>query len=69
LKVGDVVEVHEGSRKHPQVLDTLRGVGRRTPEWLTFDATTLIGKVIAVPTREQIDAPVEEQLIVEFYSR
>ena len=69
LKVGDVIEVHEGSRKHPQILDTLRGVGRRSPEWLTFDATTLIGKVIAVPTRDQIDAPVEEQLIVEFYSR
>jgi small subunit ribosomal protein S4 len=69
LKVGDVIEVHEGSRKHPQLLDSLRGVGRRTPEWLSFDANTLTGKVLAIPARDQIDAPVEEQLIVEFYSR
>jgi small subunit ribosomal protein S4 len=69
LKVGDVIEVHEGSRKHPQLLESLRGVGRRAPEWLSFDATTLTGKVLSIPSRDQIDAPVEEQLIVEFYSR
>jgi small subunit ribosomal protein S4 len=50
-------------------MESLRGVGRRAPEWLQFDASTLSGKVLAAPKRDQIDSPVEEQLIVEFYSR
>ena len=39
------------------------------PKWLEFDANNMIGKVVAVPAREDIDLPVEERLIVELYSK
>jgi small subunit ribosomal protein S4 len=42
--------------------------GRGVPEWLTLDAA-MSGKVASVPTREQINLPVQEQLIVELYSK
>ncbi len=42
---------------------------RPTPEWISVDREKLTAKVLSLPTREQIEAPVEEQLIVEFYSR
>jgi small subunit ribosomal protein S4 len=69
LKVGDVVSVREASRKLPPLLESLRGTGRHIPEWLSFDPHSLSAKVLALPTRDQIDTDVEEQLIVEFYSR
>jgi small subunit ribosomal protein S4 len=69
VRVGEVISVHESSRKLPCMLESLRGMGRRIPEWLSFDAGQLSGKVLAVPTRDQIDSTVQEQLIVEFYSR
>ena len=43
--------------------------GRGVPEWLQFDAAALSGKIGSVPTREQINLPVQEQLIVELYSK
>ena len=69
VRVGDVITVHDNSRKLGPMLDSLRGMGRRIPEWLSFDATALVGKVVAVPTRDMIDTEVAEQLIVEYYSR
>ena len=42
---------------------------RPVPEWIDVDREKLTAKVIALPTREQIEAPVDEQLIVEFYSK
>lgn len=69
LRPGDTIEVHESSRKLPPMLAALSGTGRRIPEWLSLDANTLTARVLAAPAREQIDAPVEEQLIVEYYSR
>jgi small subunit ribosomal protein S4 len=69
VKIGDVVSIHNSSRKLPPMLSSLQGTGRRIPEWLSFDASQLSGKVLAAPSREQIDSTVQEQLIVEFYSR
>jgi small subunit ribosomal protein S4 len=69
LRVGDVVSVRAGSHKLPPLLESLRGTGRHIPEWLSFDPNTLTAKVLSLPTRDQIDTEVEEQLIVEFYSR
>lgn len=69
VRVGDVITVSENSRKLQPMLESLRGMGRRIPEWLTFDANSLTGKVLAVPTRDMIDTDVTEQLIVEYYSR
>lgn len=69
LKVGDVITVHENSRKLVPMLDALRGVGRHIPDWLALDTNTLTAKVLSLPTRDLIDTDVEEQLIVEYYSR
>jgi small subunit ribosomal protein S4 len=43
--------------------------GRGIPEWLLFDAAGLSGRISSLPTREQINLPVQEQLIVELYSK
>ena len=69
MRPGDTITVHENSRKLAPMLESLRGTGHRIPEWLTFDANSLTAKVVAAPTRDMIDTDVEEQLIVEYYSR
>ena len=43
--------------------------GRGIPEWLSFDASAISGRIVSMPTREQINLPVQEQLIVELYSK
>jgi small subunit ribosomal protein S4 len=69
LKVGDVISVRESSRQNASILHAVEEVkGRGVPEWLTLDAA-MSGKVVSVPTREQINLPVQEQLIVELYSK
>ncbi|MCR4433383.1 MAG: 30S ribosomal protein S4 [Caldiserica bacterium] len=70
LKPGDVIELKPGSRGIPMVQEGMEQVkGRRIPEWLRLDPDNFRGEVLAMPAREQIDAPVQEQLVVEFYSR
>ncbi|BDI31336.1 30S ribosomal protein S4 [Capsulimonas corticalis] len=69
VKPGDVITVHDNSRKLAPMLASLSGMGRHIPDWLNFDASTLTGKVVSLPTRDLIDTDVEEQLIVEYYSR
>jgi small subunit ribosomal protein S4 len=70
LKPGDVVTVRESSRTSPAVLHGLEEVkGRGVPEWLQFDAAAMSAKIASIPTREQINLPVQEQLIVELYSK
>ena len=69
VKVGDVVSVRESSRGNASILHAVEEVkGRGVPEWLSLDAA-MGGKVVSVPTREQINLPVQEQLIVELYSK
>ncbi len=65
-----VVAVKEGSRKNDFIrasVDTARGRG--VPEWLELDAENFRGRVLRLPTREDIKLPIQEQLIVELYSR
>jgi len=70
VKPGDIVAIRESSRKAPAVLHALEEVkGRGVPEWLQFDAEAMSAKVGSIPTREQINLPVQEQLIVELYSK
>lgn len=70
VKVGDELEVREGSRKSALVKEIVERAAEKTPPaWLEYDAEQAKGRVIALPTREQIDVPVEEHLIVELYSR
>jgi small subunit ribosomal protein S4 len=70
VKLHDEIKVHESSKQNAyfralgQVLEH-----RSVPEWLSLNAAELSGTVLALPTRAQIDVPLTEQLIVEFYSR
>ena len=68
LRSGDVVTIKATSRKHPTILHAMEEVkGRGIPGWLSFDGEN--GRVLSLPTREQINLPVQEQLIVELYSK
>jgi small subunit ribosomal protein S4 len=70
VKPGDVVSVRQSSRKNASILHAMEEVkGRGVPEWLQVDADQVSAKVSSVPTREQINLPVQEQLIVELYSK
>lgn len=69
LRPGDEIAVAESKRNSEPLVSNLRQRSVNVPEWLQFDATQLSGRVIARPTREQIDTDVEEQMIIEFYSR
>jgi len=69
LKSGDTVVVRESSRQNPTILHAQEEVkGRGVPEWISPEGE-LGGKVVSMPTREQINLPVQEQLIVELYSK
>ncbi len=70
VKAGDVVEIREkckGSERYKGVLEIT--AGRLVPEWLDSDQENLKGVVKELPTREVIDVPVDEMLIVELYSK
>ena len=70
VKPGDVVALRATSQKAPAVLHALEEVkGRGVPEWLSFDSAGFSAKISSIPTREQINLPVQEQLIVELYSK
>ena len=70
VKAGDVVEIKEkckGSQRYKDILEVTGG--RLVPEWLDVDAEALKGTVKELPSREAIDVPVNEVLIVELYSK
>jgi small subunit ribosomal protein S4 len=70
IREGDKVDVRDGSRKgeyFKNVTDSLRGAQR--PDWLTVDADKLSGSVTALPARDQMPLELNEQLVVEYYSR
>jgi len=70
LKIGDVIEVREKSRKIPVVLEAMETVVRREiPTWLEVDAGNFRGVVKAFPNREELTMPINEQLVVELYSK
>ena len=70
VKPGDVITVKEKTRQSVRIQGALAGVERRgVPEWLELNRETLAGTVKTMPNREEITLPIQEQLIVEFYSR
>jgi small subunit ribosomal protein S4 len=70
IRQGEVVAVRASSAENVTIQHAVEEVkGRGIPEWLTMEATGLAGRVSQLPTREQINLPVEEQLIVELYSK
>ncbi|MBX6722226.1 MAG: 30S ribosomal protein S4 [Dactylosporangium sp.] len=70
VRQGDRIAVREKSRKMLFFKDVAEGVYEATvPEWLSVDREALTGEVLRMPLREEIDAPIQESLIVEHYSR
>lgn len=70
VKTGDVVEIREKSRKMQILTDSLEAVVRRSmPQWLELEKDNFKGMVKAVPVREDITMPIQENQIVELYSR
>lgn len=71
VKVGDGITVRERTKKNQQILDSIGTVSGRggTPAWLELDAEGLKGTVVALPKRDDIQMPIDEQLIVELYSK
>ena len=70
VSAGDVIEIREKSKSSQRYKDILEVTGGRlVPAWLESNQEALSGTVKEVPTREQIDVPVNETLIVEFYSK
>lgn len=70
VKAGDVVEVMEKAKSSQRYKDVLEVTsGRMVPAWLDVDQENLRGTVKELPTREEIDVPVNEMLIVELYSK
>jgi small subunit ribosomal protein S4 len=70
VKPGDKVSVREKSRTKKRFIESLEGVERfGVPEWLELDKDNFTGTIKTAPNREAITLPIQEQLIVEFYSR
>ncbi len=70
VRPGDRIAVREGSRQRPyfreraEMLDEMR-----VPDWLSLDTEDLSARVLGMPRREHVDIPINEQLVVEYYSR
>ena len=70
VKVEDVVSVKERSRNIALIKESIESATRKgMPSWLSVDADNFSGRVVAFPKRDQITIPIQEQLIVELYSR
>jgi small subunit ribosomal protein S4 len=70
VKAGEVITVLGRSQKSVTIEHAMEEVkGRGVPEWLSFDGGAIAGRVVSMPTRAQINLPVQEQLIVELYSK
>ncbi len=70
VSVGDEISLREKSRKNEMITDNIEGAARRgIPSWLELDQANFKGTVKALPNRDEITMPIQEQLIVELYSK
>lgn len=70
VKPGDVVEVKGKSRKVPQILEAMETVVRRgIPNWIQIEKDKFKGVLESLPNREELTMPIQEQLIIELYSK
>lgn len=70
IKAGDVIQVAESSKESPLFKEIAESLAHKTvAAWLEISASDMSGKVVRYPTREEIDVPIAEHLIVELYSR
>lgn len=66
----DVIQVREKSKRVSTMVESLgQSGGRSRPDWLELDAEAMSGKVLSLPSRDQIDTEIRDQLVVEYYSR
>jgi len=68
INVGDVVAIKE-NKQELEAFKALKDVKVVLPKWLEFDSKTLVGKINALPQRDDIDLNVKEHLIIELYSK
>ena len=68
VKAGDQVAIKENKQGN-EMFKSLRGSKVVMPKWVEFDTNTFVGKIVTLPSREDVDADIKEQLIVELYSR
>jgi small subunit ribosomal protein S4 len=68
VKAGDVIKVKEKSVSSPKFKE-IKEMSISVPSWITVDVAKLEGKVVAMPSRDDIDTPIAEHLIVELYSK
>ena len=69
VEVGDVIAVKERSRSSAKFKSLVENFTRVVPNWLDIDAEKMSGKIVSLPTREDIDLDIAEHLIVELYSK
>ena len=70
VKAGDVIEVKEKSRNIPQILEAMETFVRRgIPNWIQVDKDKFKGVLVSLPNREELTMPIQEQLIIELYSK
>ena len=70
VKAGDVISVKEGSRKVQSIVDAMETVVRRgIPSWIEIEKEEFSGTLTAIPNREDLTMPIQEQLIIELYSK
>jgi len=69
VKVGDLISVREKSKSLEAVTDSLASRSAKRYPWLEWDGSTMTGKMVNLPTREEIPENIQEQLIVELYSK
>lgn len=70
IKPGDLVAVRPSSLKNPSITYAMEEVkGRGIPEWMEVNGEQMTGRLAATPTRDQLNLPIQEQLIVELYSK
>ena len=70
LNVGDEITVNENSKSSEKIKGLIESMQTKlTPKWLEVDKTNAVAKVAAIPARDDVDFPFEEQLIVELYSK
>lgn len=70
VRVGEVIELREKSRKNAKVGESLEAVARRgIPSWLELEKEQFRGRLVSLPAREDLTMPIKEQLIVELYSK
>lgn len=68
VKVGDEIAIKESSRNLPKFAQ-LKDMKIVVPKWLEFNTNTMVGKIIALPKRDDIDLNIQEHMIIELYSR